>query len=66
MFKVKITNNCEKQFRNSSAPLMSKGLNANIKTFTRLYDDAYNIKLDSGYLIFESEERYTWFLLRWS
>jgi hypothetical protein len=65
MFKVKIANNCEEQFCNSSFALTSK-LHANIESFTRLYDDAYNIKLDSGYLIFESEERYTWFVLRWS
>ena len=65
MFKVKITNNCEKQFLNSSFELARKS-HRNTEVFTVLYDDAYNIKLDSGYLIFESEERYTWFLLKWS
>ena len=64
-YKVKIRNNCERQFINSHLALNRKS-DGNVRTFDKLYNKEYNIKLDSGYLTFESEEHYTWFLLYWS
>lgn len=73
MFKVKIANNCEEQFHNSHIALKTKtygnicpALVVNYKAFAALYQKEYNIVLSSGYLTFEREEQYTWFLMRWS
>lgn len=64
-YKVKIINNCENQFVKSHIALRIK-LDGNIRAFTKLYKEEYNIILESGYLIFKSEAHYTMFLLRWS
>jgi hypothetical protein len=65
MFKVKIANNCEREFINSHIALKRKS-DGNINSFTALYHKEYNIVLSSGYLTFKSEADYTWFVLRWS
>lgn len=64
-FPVKIRDNCKRQFSNSHIALKRKS-DGNIRAFTKLYEKEYNVILESGYIVFESETHYTMFLLRWS
>jgi hypothetical protein len=63
-YTVQIVHNCEKEFFRSQLALTSRALP--FDHFVKLYIEAYNVSLDNGCLIFESEAHYTWFLLRWS
>jgi len=64
-FTVRISGNCEQQFRRSHIALMEKLQGTEWTGFVKLYEQEYNVKY-KGDLTFDSEADYTFFLLRWT